>query len=38
MTFASVRFIRAKLVLWKVAIPIVLVATVLSPVGGVGAR
>ena len=33
MTFASYRFIRAKLVLWKVAIPILIVATALSPVG-----
>lgn len=33
MSFASVRFIRAKLVLWRVAIPILLVATALSPLG-----
>jgi uncharacterized membrane protein YfcA len=33
MSFASYRFIRAKLVLWKVAIPILVVATALSPVG-----
>jgi len=33
MSFASYRFIRAKLVLWKVAIPILLVATALSPLG-----
>jgi len=33
MTFASYRFIRARLVLWKVAIPILLVATALSPLG-----
>ncbi len=33
MIFASIRFIRAKLVLWKVAIPILIVATALSPLG-----
>jgi hypothetical protein len=33
MSFASYRFIRAKLVLRKVAIPIVVVATALSPLG-----
>jgi len=33
MSFASIRFIRAKLVLWKVAIPILIVAAVLSPLG-----
>ncbi|RLB59980.1 MAG: sulfite exporter TauE/SafE family protein [Deltaproteobacteria bacterium] len=33
MCFASYRFIRAKLVLWKVAIPILMVATALSPLG-----
>jgi len=33
MSFASYRFVRAKLVLWKIAIPILLVATVLSPLG-----
>ena len=33
MSFASYRFIRAKLVLWKVAIPILIVATALSPLG-----
>lgn len=33
MSFASYRFIRAKLVLWKVAIPILIVATILSPLG-----
>lgn len=33
MSFASIRFIRAKLVLWKVAIPILIVATALSPLG-----
>jgi uncharacterized membrane protein YfcA len=33
MSFASYRYIRAKLVLWKVAIPILVVATALSPFG-----
>lgn len=33
MSFASYRYIRAKLVLWKVAVPILVVATALSPVG-----
>ena len=33
MSFASYRYIRAKLVLWKVAIPILVVATALSPLG-----
>ena len=33
MSFASYRYIRAKLVLWKVAIPILAVATALSPFG-----
>ena len=33
MIFASYRFIKNKLVMWNVAIPILLVATVLSPVG-----
>ncbi len=33
MSFASYRYVRAKLVLWKVAIPILIVATALSPVG-----
>lgn len=33
MSFASYRFIRAGLVLWKVAIPILVVATALSPLG-----
>ena len=33
MSFASYRFVRARLVLWKVAIPILVVATALSPVG-----
>lgn len=33
MLFASYRFIKKKLILWKVAIPILIIATVLSPVG-----
>ncbi len=33
MSFASYRYIRAKLVLWKVAIPILIVATAWSPLG-----
>ena len=33
MVFASYRFIKNKLILWKVAIPILIVATALSPVG-----
>ena len=33
MIFASYRFIRNKLVMWKVAVPILIVATVLSPLG-----
>ena len=33
MTFASVRFVRAKLVLFRVALPIVVVAALLSPLG-----
>ncbi len=33
MSFASYSYIKAKLVLWKVAIPILIVATALSPVG-----
>ncbi len=33
MVFASYRFIRKKLILWKVAIPILIIATVLSPIG-----
>jgi uncharacterized membrane protein YfcA len=33
MSFASYRYIRAKLVLWKVAVPILVVATALSPLG-----
>ncbi len=33
MVFASFRFIRKKLVLWKVAIPILIVASALAPLG-----
>jgi len=33
MTFASYRFIQKKLILWKTALPILIVATALSPVG-----
>ncbi len=33
MIFASYRFIKNKLVMWKVAIPILIIATALSPVG-----
>jgi len=33
MIFASYRFIKKKLIMWKVAIPILIVATTLSPVG-----
>jgi uncharacterized membrane protein YfcA len=33
MCFASYSYIKAKLVLWKLAIPILIVATALSPVG-----
>jgi uncharacterized membrane protein YfcA len=33
MIFASYRFIKSKLVAWKIAIPILIVATVLSPLG-----
>jgi hypothetical protein len=33
MIFASWRFFKKKLIMWKVAIPILIVATVLSPVG-----
>jgi len=38
MIFASYRFIRNKLVLWKVAVPILIVATVLSPVGAYASK
>lgn len=33
MTFASVRFIKKKFVVWKTAVPILIVATILSPLG-----
>nr|WP_226986792.1 sulfite exporter TauE/SafE family protein [Chlorobaculum tepidum] len=33
MIFASYRFIKKKLILWKVAIPILIIATALSPLG-----
>ena len=33
MIFASYRFVKKKLVLWKVAIPILIIATALSPLG-----
>ena len=33
MIFASYRFIKKKLIMWKVAIPILIVATTLSPLG-----
>jgi uncharacterized membrane protein YfcA len=33
MSFASYRYIRAKLVIWRVAVPILLIATALSPLG-----
>ena len=33
MTFASYRFVRSRLVMWEVAVPILIVATALSPVG-----
>ncbi len=33
MTFASYRFVRSRLVLWKVAVPIVLLATAVAPFG-----
>ena len=33
MIFASYRFIKKKLIMWKVAIPILIVATILSPLG-----
>ena len=38
MTCASYRFIRNRLVMWKVALPILIVATVLSPVGAYVSR
>jgi len=33
MSVASVKFVRSRLVVWKVAIPILIVASLLSPVG-----
>ena len=33
MSFASITFAREKLILWRLALPILLVATVLSPIG-----
>jgi hypothetical protein len=33
MSFASVRFVKNKLVVWKTAVPILIVATALSPLG-----
>jgi len=33
MVFASYRFVKKKLILWKVAIPILIIATILSPLG-----
>lgn len=33
MIFASYRFIKNKLIMWRVAIPILIIATILSPVG-----
>jgi len=33
MTVASYRFIRHRLVIWRIAVPILVVATILSPVG-----
>lgn len=33
MIFASYRFVKKKLIMWKVAIPILIVATLLSPLG-----
>ena len=33
MTFASIHFARKKLIMWKVALPILIIATILSPVG-----
>ncbi|MDY6838045.1 MAG: sulfite exporter TauE/SafE family protein [Thermodesulfobacteriota bacterium] len=38
MTCASYRFIKNRLVMWKVALPILTVATVLSPVGAYVSR
>jgi len=33
MIFASYRFVKNKLIMWRVAIPILIVATILSPLG-----
>jgi hypothetical protein len=38
MTCASYRFIRSRLVMWKVALPILTVSTVLAPVGAYVSR
>ncbi len=38
MIFASYRFVRKKLILWRIALPILIVATVLSPVGAYVSR
>lgn len=38
MIFASYRFIKNKIVMWKVALPILIVAAVLSPLGAYTSR
>ena len=38
MIFASYQFIRKKLILWKIAFPIIIVATIFSPVGAYVSR
>lgn len=38
MTFASVRFVRNRLVVWNAAIPILIVASLLSPLGAYVSR
>ncbi len=38
MIFASYRFIKKRLILWKVAIPILIIATALSPLGAYVSR
>ncbi|MBW2091186.1 MAG: sulfite exporter TauE/SafE family protein [Deltaproteobacteria bacterium] len=38
MVFASYRFIKNRLIMWKVALPILVVATALSPVGAYVSR
>ena len=38
MIFASYRFVRKKLILWRIALPILIIATVLSPVGAYVSR